>query len=266
MIKKACYGALALGLAAVLTPAAQAGTTAKTVVPPVEEKEEKVVSGTLALMVDTHFVSYGADVWASGTDWDSALFHPSIELSLDLGSGFKFILGTWWDVNDKADSNIADAIQEVDVWAGLGYTVDKWSFTLLYQEWMYASQSERIVDFKVAYDTLFSPYILVHGRVDYELGDTGVVGVLGGSYGFEAGPVSFSIPASVAFMTDGFQGGDAGFGYASVGLTASIPVEFLPGDWTLSAGATYYHTDDSVIPNNPSDDFVTGTAGLTLTF
>jgi hypothetical protein len=269
MLKKTTITAFCVGAGLLLSHAAvQAGTTtaAKEVTPP-ETAEEKVVSGTLSLMVNTHFISYGSDVWAAGTDWDDVLFNPSIELTIDLGSGFNFIIGTWWDVNDNADSDIGGAIQEVDVWAGLSYTTGPLSFTLLYQEWMYAEQSERIVDFKIGYDTFLSPYILVHGRVDNGLdADNGVVGVLGGSYDFEAGIVSFSIPASVAFATDGFHGGDGGFAYVSAGLTATVPLEFLPGDWSLTGGVTYYHTNSDVIPNNPDDDFVTGSIGLTLAF
>jgi len=269
MLRKLSIAASAFALASALTSVTAHAGTKEVVAPAVEAPaEEDPVSGTLSLMVDTHFISYGADTWAAGTSWDDPLFHPSLELTLKLGGGFSLIAGTWWDVNDNAETNIGDNIQEIDVWGGLSYATGPVTFTLLYQAWNYGSEVEEIVDFKVAVDTFLSPYILIHGRVDSgaAAGDTGVVGVLGGSYGFEAGPVSFSIPASVAFMTDDFQGGDAGFGYVTVGLSASVPVPFLPGDWSYSAAVNYYHTDDSVIPNNPDDDFVTGTTGLTLSF
>lgn len=234
--------------------------------PPIEEPEPKVVSGTLSLAVNTHFILYGLDVWGAGSSWDDILFNPSIELSLDLGGGFSFILGTWWDVNDNAESNI-DNIQEIDVYAGFGYSVDKWSFTLLYQEWLYASQSERIVDFIVGYDTFLNPSLTVHGRVDNGFGgDNGVVFVLGVSEGFEAGSVSFNFPLNVGFATDGFHGGDGGFAYASLALEVGVPLTFLPGDWSLDGALTGYYTYDEVIPTNPDDLFATGTIGLTLSF
>jgi hypothetical protein len=40
-------------------------------------------------------MSFGQDVWAAGNNWDDPLFHPSLELNFDLGSGFTGILGTW---------------------------------------------------------------------------------------------------------------------------------------------------------------------------
>lgn len=292
-------------LGAICTSSAIAGdttmTASKEVVAPVEAEATKVVSGTLTLQANTHFISYGADVWGSGERWNDVLFNPSLELGIELGGGFKFILGTWWDVNDNADSSIGKRVQEVDAWAGLGYTVDKWSFTLLYQTWMYGGETEQIVDFKVAYDTFLNPSLLVHGRTDAGAsgGKEGVVLVAGISEGFDLGPVTFSFPINVAFFpTKGFHAAgsdgspaipevpaqfgvafeegipavpgtdesDSGFGFASAAVNASVPVKFLPGDWTFGVGATYYYTNDEVIPNNRDDSFVTGSAGLTLTF
>lgn len=255
--------ALACG---VFANAASAGTYSKPVVAMEEEESSPVVTGSLSLMVNTHFISYGFDVWGAGSSWSEPIFNPAIELNFDLGSGWTFILGTWWDVNDNAESSIGNSIQEVDVYAGFGYDAGPVNFTLLYQEWLYASQSERIVDLIIGFDAPFSPYLLIHGRVDGENLKTGIVGVIGGSYDFEVGPVSFGTPVAVAFATDGFHGGDSGFAYASAGLSASVPVPFLPGDWSLDSAVTYYHTNDSVIPTNPEDNFVTGSIGLSLAF
>ncbi len=235
------------------------------------EEEAKVdpVSGSLNLDVNTHFISYGLDVWAAGAAWDDALFNPSFELNIALGGGFTFIIGTWWDVNDNAVSSIGGrGIQEVDVYGGLGYTVGLVSFTALYQEWMYGGGSERIVDFIVAVDTFLNPSLTIHGRVDGDdLGlEEGIVGVVGIEEGFDAGPVSISFPAAVAFATDNYHGGDGGFAYASLGVNASVPLTFLPGDWSLHAGVTGYYTNDEVIPSNPDETFITGNAGLTLAF
>ena len=261
----ASVAALALSAAT-----ATAGTTAdKTPVPPAPAPPAPIVTGTLGLNYNTHFVSYGQDMWNAGTGFgDKGTFNPSIELYFDLGSGFKGILGTWWDVNSNADSNIGDSIQEIDVWAGLGYTTGPWSFTLVYQEWLYASQSERIVDFKIAYaDSFLNPSLMLHGRVDgAEPFDTGLVTVLGIAPGTKAGPVALTFPVQVAADTDGFHGGDGGFSFVSAGVAASVPVSFLPGSWSLNAGLTFYHTEGSVFPTNVDEDFLTGTIGLGLAF
>ena len=256
-------------VAALMLPATlmQAGTTSTPgkgpVVPP-PAPANPFVTGTLSLTMDTHFVSYGQDIWGAGNSWNDPLFHPSLELNFDLGGGFTGIIGTWWDVNDNASTNIGSYIQEIDVWAGFAYTVDKWKFSLLYQQWYYASQTEQIVDFKVAYsDGLINPSFQVHGRVADGIPlDTGAVFILGVNPGTKVGPVSLSFPVQVSFDTDNFHGGDAGFGFVSAGVSASIPLSTHVG---LGLGVTYYHTNDSVIVN-PDSDFVTGTAGINISF
>lgn len=234
-----------------------------------EEPETPLVSGSLTLAVNTHFISYGHDIWATGDSWSDPLFNPSLELSFDLGGGFSAILGTWWDVNDNAPSSIGNAIQEVDVWTGIAYTRGKWNFALVYQEWLYASQSERIVDFKVGYDHWLNPSVMFHGRVDIgeQLGlDEGLVTVLGIAPGKEFESFSLSFPLNVAFDTDNYHGGDAGFSFVSLGIGADVPLTFMRGDWTFKAGVTGYHTNDDVIAVNADSEFITGTAGISLAF
>lgn len=260
----------ALSAAAMMTAGSlQAGTPSGKAPAPVVEPETPFITGSLSLMVDTHFVSYGQDVWAAGQSWQDPLFHPSIELNFNLGSGFSFILGSWWDVNDNAPSDIGGRIQEIDVWAGFSYTTGDWKFTLLYQDWMYASSTEQIVDFKVAYSNFLNPYFLVHARPDGGSAleaagfDDGVVFQVGIAPGFSAGPVALSFPVAVSYDTDAFHGGQAGLGFASAGVTASIP---LTKQIAATVGATYYYTNDQVIPGNPDEGFIMGSAGLVITF
>lgn len=226
------------------------------------------VSGTFSLDVNTHFISYGADVWATGTSWRDPLFNPSLELNIAATDQLKFIIGTWWDVNDNAETSIGDKkIQEIDVWVGASYAFEKVTFKLLYQEWMYASQSERIIDLVVSGNVFLNPSLTIHSRIDSGLTvDEGVVGVLGIAHNMSAGPIGLSFPLNVAFATDEYHGGDAGYAFASIGANASVPLPFLPGNWSLNAGLTGYHTNEDVIPNNPDEAFLTGKLGLTLAF
>jgi hypothetical protein len=239
---------------------------------PVEAAPSSSVSGSLSLDVNTHFISYGADIWGGGNDFDDALFNPSLELAWDLGNDLTFTLGTWWDINDKAVSSIGKNVQEVDVWAGISYGGGPVEVSLTYQEWMYAEESERIVDLGLGFDAPLSPSLTIHGRVDDGAsgGDLGVVAVAGIELpSFTLGTVEFSLPVSVAFATDGFHGGDAGFAFASAGVGASIPLAFMSdalGSWALNAGVTYYYTNSDVIPNNPDESFLTGTVGIGLSF
>ena len=190
-------------------------------------------------------------------------------------------MGTWWDVNSKVDSAIGGRIQEVDVWAGLSYSIDKLTVSVTYQAWMYASDTEDILDVKFAYDTFLSPSLTIHQRLDQgaAIGDEGTVLVLGLSHSMDVGPVSFSFPFNIAyFATDGFHQNatpladeaDGGFGYVSIGVGAALPLSpyigDAYGDWTLNGGLTYFITDDDVIPNNPQDSFLTASLGLALSF
>jgi hypothetical protein len=255
-----------LALAAMSSLPAVAGTSPKATVPVEPPPEAPFVTGTLSLMYNSHFVSYGQDIWAAGNSLDDPLFNPSLELNFNLGGGWTAILGTWWDVNDNAESSIANRIQEVDVWAGLAYTMDKWKFTLLYQAWMYASQTEHIVDFKIAYnDGFLNPFLLLHGRVGIDLPgfDEGLVTQLGIGPSKTWGSLTMTVPISVAADTDGFHAGGSGFSFASAGLSFSYA---LTKNLSLGLGGTAYYTNDSVIPTNPDDFFVAVNAGFTIVF
>lgn len=235
------------------------------------EAEPRRLSGTLNFDFDTNFMSYGFDVWQRGT-FHQVLFHPSAQLNWDLGKGFNVFIGTWWDVNDNARSDISDRIQEIDVWGGVGYSWEKLSLSLTYQEWMYGGGSERIVDLGVAYDVFLSPSLIVHGRVDGN-GDQeeGVVFVLGLGHTFEGLPYSSSLsfPLNVGFVTeDYYQEDEGGFGYVSFGPQLSIPIGFIPetyGSWSFNTGLTYYYTDPDNIDNS-ADHILTGKAGISLGF
>ncbi|MFZ4766820.1 MAG: hypothetical protein ACOYMN_17855 [Roseimicrobium sp.] len=243
--------------------ALQAGTAPKA--PVTVAPEEPFITGNLSLFYDTHFISYGQDVWGVGMDWGSWFFHPSFELDFNLGDGLQFYVNTWADVNDQVQGNIGEYVQEVDVNLGFYYTVDKFKFQLGYGAWMYAEQTEHVIDGKVSYnDGLINPFVAVHGRPSIDIAgyDTGLVAQVGIAPGTTLGPVSLSLPITASFDTDGFHAGGSGFAYASVGVGASIP---LAKQISLSLGVTYYHTQDDVIPNVDSD-FVTGSAGIVITF
>lgn len=265
--KLTAFALSATAALATLLPSGSAMAGKAAAEPKVEEPEASNVTGTFSVVVDTHFISYGADVWAAGSDWKEALIHPQLVLNFALSDSWTLTAGTWWDINDNAESSIGGDVQEIDVWLGASYKTGITTYSLTYQEWMYASDSERIVDGTIAFDTFLKPYVTIHGRVQGNgAQEEGIVGVIGGSYGFELGPVSFSIPGAVAFATDEFHGGDAGFAYVSAGLSASVPLSFISDKLSLTAAATYYHTDSGVIPGNPEDDFVTGSLGLALSF
>jgi len=261
-------------------------TPPETSTPPIETAEGKKVTGTLSLDAYSHFVSYGNDVWGDASDANDFAFNPLLELSFDLGGGWSASLGTWWDVNDSKPSNndfgnansLGGNIQEIDVWVGVGYETGIYSASLTYQQWFYGGDTEEILDLSLGLDVFLSPSILIHQRLAAGAagaagGGQGTVIVFGLEYGFETGPVSWSVPLKAAyFPTDGYHGEDAddGFGYASIGLNGSVPLPFLNnalgGDWSFNAGLTYYATNDDVAVNNDDDRFVVSNFGVALSF
>ncbi|MCX7713150.1 MAG: hypothetical protein N2035_05730 [Chthoniobacterales bacterium] len=270
-----------LAITAALVPcSAFAGTpvkASKEVTPPVEEKEKSVVSGWISFDLNSHFMSYGLDVWAAGNSWRKGTFNPSLELSLALPvEGLSAIVGTFWDINNNATSNIGKYIQEVDVWAGLSYTWKEFSTTVLYQAWNYASQTESVLDviLKYANNTFLNPALTIHTRMNASLegpggdgpGNAGVFFVPNLSYNWKIWELTITPSAAMGFCTTDFHGADGGYAYTALGVAASVPIPYLPGNWELHGSVTYYNTNKDVIPTNPDDNFLTANVGVKLSF
>jgi hypothetical protein len=111
---------LTFGLIAASSPViAGTSTPTKEVVPAVEE-ETPAFSGWLSFDLNSHFVSYGSDVWGGGTSWGRGVFNPSFELAWATPvKGLSAVVGTWWDVNNNLPSSIGGYLQEVDIWSFL---------------------------------------------------------------------------------------------------------------------------------------------------
>jgi len=250
-----------------------AGEVAPAGAPAVDAPGASVFSGSLALDFNSHFILYGLDVWADGASLSDPTFNPSLNLNWQLTEAFTFNLGTWWDVNSKADSSIGGRIQEVDVWAGVGYTLGGLTTSVSYQNWIYSGETEEILDVKFAYDTFLSPSLTIHNRLTEGAsgGNTGTVLVGAIEHGFEYGAVGFTVPLALGyFMEDDFHpnSSDDGLGYGSIGLLASyaLPVDAKFGEWVLKGGLIYYVTDKDVIGNEDEDDFLTATLGVAVAF
>lgn len=273
MLKALKLGVTMSACSLILASGLQAGetTVSKEVVPP---PKEDVVSGWLSFDYNTHFISYGLDVWGGGQSWRHGTFNPSAELTIALPiPGLKVIGGTWWDVNAYAPSSIGYRIQEVDVWVGGSYTYGPLTAKLLYQAWCYGSEVEHILDLTYSVDCLLHPQLVIHGRLDPgaaegggNVEEAGVFFVPGISQPFPVGPVTITPSLNVGLCTEEYHDGDGGYAYLALGLNGSVPVPFLPGDWSLHAGVTYYNTNSDVIPANKDDNFVTGNIGMTLSF
>ena len=277
------FGAAAATVA-LASNSAMAGTEMMAPAPPIEVPVDDVVSGVLSLDANNHFVSYGLDVWQDGTDFGNFGFYPSGELAFALPNNFTGTVGFWGEVNDKGGNTIGGRIQEIDVWTGLAYTYEKFTIGVVYQEWFYGGDSEDILDINLSYDCFLSPSLTIHNRLGegasagrFSAGRDGTVLVFGVEHSIETGPVTLTFPASLGiFVTDGFHGDDAagneldaGIGYGTIGVNASLPLSPYIGDgygeWDLHAGIDFVMTSESVI-DNQNDNFFTGNFGLGLSF
>lgn len=244
------------------------------------------VSASLLASYNTHFVSYGLDVWGGGDEFygDRSTTFVQGDLAFDL-SPITLSLGTWTEWNDNAVSGIGGNLQEVDIYGGIGYTIGPVTLGATYQEWYYASDVERILDLSVAVDDTgwiipdfgFAPKLVWHDRIKgnggQEVGSALVFSIGPGFTIMESDtyPVTLAIPAGVAFfLTDDFQGGtEEGYAYSYVGGSLGIPLAFISsdfGEWSANFDLIYYMTEQDLIPGNVEENFLTGSFGIKVGF
>jgi hypothetical protein len=245
-----------------------------------EVTEESAFSGWISLDANSHFMSYGANVWGSRTKdiGDYTLFEPSAGLEYAFEDGSAIYVGMWADINGLAKGDIPHAsglgsnIQEIDVWIGYYFSIDKFTIDFCLQSWMYNGDNEGIFDVTVSYDMIFSPYFKAHNRFTtaakgqqngtmYEIGGTIYEGEIGESF-------SYGFPIAVGFSINDFHSGNGadGYTYSFVGANASyaLPIDFL-GDWDLHGGLTYYNTNKNATGNADSG-YLTANFGIGLSF
>lgn len=230
------------------------------------------VSTSLSLDLNTHFISYGAQVWDAENDWDQLLFNPSIGVDFDLGGGWGIYTGAWADINSEGSGG-GTGVEELDLWVGTYYSWDIFTIDTNLQAWMYGGDTEGIWDISFSLSTEeslgleLSPTILVHNRIKSgPAGDTGTVLDFGLEYGTSYEDLSISIPLNLGyFVTDEFHGagGDDGIGYASIGLMLSypLPISESYGSWDIHGGVKYFSTEEDVTLDT-EDSFFTGTIGI----
>lgn len=240
------------------------------------------VSGTLGYSYNSHFMSYGADVWGGGNDFFGTKSTSFVDtgVTVNVTDAFSMNVGIWADYNNNAADTLGGNIQEVDWWIGGSYTIGIASLSATYQRWNYASDVEEIVDLAVGIDDssylgkfALSPTLTWHIRTDgngtQDQGSAMVLSI-GPSVGLTEG-ISLTFPAGIGFfLNDNFQGGtDGGYAYSYIGASLGVPLSFIPaayGEWAVNFDVIAYFTEKDAIPNNPKENFVTGSVGLRLNF
>jgi hypothetical protein len=247
------------------------------------DPKETAFSLSMGTDFTSHFISYGVDVWGGGSqaspfgDRRTEFGYATVGMAFtDAFSGF---INVWGDINDNGGQPLGGNIQEIDLNVGLAYTWNKFSFSIAHGCWNYAQDTEHIIDFTVGYGDAdmmakgfsLNPSFTVHGRYNGNgAQDTGAAFVPGikPSYTLLSDskfPLTLSLPTSVAFFTDNFQGGSSGYGYFSCGPAVSVGMGFIPpkyGVWSVSASVIYYNTPSDSIPTNPKEDFIVTTLSV----
>lgn len=259
-------------------------TPAATPAPRVGDK----IAITAGLDFSSHFISFGADVWGGGNEqplpFESRstqfLYGTATMKFTDELSGY---VNLWSDLNNNTESGIGTPIQEIDFNAGFTYALDKFTFGVAHTYWMFASDEEKALEASIGYNDMdvlapgfaLNPSLLAHYRYDGLGGqECGMVLQAGirptflfnkdGEY-----PITLAVPAAAAFFIDHYQGGDSGFGYANVGLSASVPLKFIPegyGAWTAALTSTVWYTPEDSIPGNPDEVFVVTALSFNVAF
>ncbi len=243
------------------------------------------VSADVGVSYNSHFISYGVDVWGGGSNLygDHSTTFMWGDLAVKANDALTFTLTVWSDLNANTASAIGGHIQEVDFDPGFSYTVGKATFGFGFNAWSYAGDVEESVDLSVAIDDTgwlapgfsLGPKVLWHDRTS---GNRGIGQNLGSAIVFSVGPsfplaegLSLSVPAGVAFFTtDDFQGGTkSGYGFSYIGGSLGYGLGFVPaslGKWSVNFDLIAYLTDKKAIPSNPSQNFLTASVGLKVAY
>ena len=253
-----------------------------------EPAEKSALSLSLGVDSTSHFISYGADVWGGGYEVSPYSSRSTTfaygTASLALTDNLSAFANLWSDLNNNVDSSIGGPIQEIDFNTGLTLALGDFSITGAHGFWNYAGEVEKVIDLTLAYSGTnympmgfaLNPAITAHWRYDGNNGQKAGVALvpsLAPSFTFfDKGdyPLTVTVPLAVGiFTSSGFQGGDSGYGYFSAGLTGSIPLAFIPkkyGEWSFSAGVTYYNTPSAAIPGNPEQNFFVSALSIGASF
>lgn len=241
------------------------------------------ISADVGVSYNTHFISYGADVWGGGNDFYGHRSTTFVwgDLAIKATDALTFTLTLWSDNNNNVTSNIGGHIQEVDFDPGFTYAFGKFTAGVGYNAWSYAGDVEESVDLSLGFDDTgliwpgitFGPKLTFHDRVSgngaQKIGSAFVLSV-GPSFPLGDG-FSLAIPAGIAFFTTkDFQGGTkSGYGFSYLGGSLGYGLAFIPamyGKWSVNFDLIEYFTEKKAIPGNPESSFLTASLGLKVAY
>ena len=281
-------GALAAAILAI--PAVGfAGTHGKEVKDVVEKCKESCITGDIGLDVYSQYVFHGLTLENQG-----AIIQPYADLYFRLYQGegalnsVSLNLGIWNSFH--SNHTVASTTRgwyEFDFLAGVSFTFLKnLTFTPSYifysspGDYFENSHNLRLqlgfndTDLLGAFS--LQPYVYVEFELEGKSGngpDEGVYYEVGIAPSVEVGPVNLAFPIKAGFGSSDYYAGDHGYGFFSAGVAASYALKCIPecyGEWTLTAGATYFNygepnEDANAIKGDNTNDFVFN-GGLKVAF
>lgn len=218
---------------------------------------------------------------------DGLILQPSIEIGFDLVTNDDWSLaasaGMWNSFHDEKTGasdpdDFVGAWYEADFYAGLSLTVDRVTAALVYTT--YASPNDAFghideLSLSLALDdsgwfgpVAFSPYATIAVEIAGGQGDGGAdrgtflaLGIEP-AHTYESTPIgelTLSLPVEVGFSLDDYYenaGEDESFGYATLGLAASLALPSPEGfgEWSLNAGIDYLLLGDAAEAINGGED------------
>lgn len=241
-------------------------------------EEESAFAFNVSLDYNSHFMSYGANVWGDETEdiGDEWLFEPSVSIDYAINDTSGLYVGAWFDINGvdgagpgEVGPDLGGDTKEMDLWVGYWVELGKFTLDFTFQQWYYADETEGIFDVALSYDMMFSPYIKMHNRIegvgDQETGQMYEVGAT--LYEGESGGISYSFPIGVGFSLDDYHvAGEDGYAYSFIGANASYVIYSGDSlDVDLHGGLTYFDTEEDTT-GNAEDSYLTANIGIGFSF
>lgn len=243
-----------------------------------QAEEESPWAFSVSLDANSHFLSYGANVWGPETEdiGDEILFEPTLSASYDFSETQGMYVGAWFDINGVEGADHGDVgpdlggdTKEMDLWVGYWFSVADFTFDFTLQSCKYSGENEGIFDVTISYDTLFSPYLIIHNRFEDVGGtETGTMFEFGGTlYEDSYKGIDYSLSAGLGFSLNDFHvQGEEGYAYSFLGLSASYVFYSTDDlDVDVHGALTYYDTDEEAT-GNARDSYLTANFGLGFSF
>jgi hypothetical protein len=210
-----------------------------------------------------------------------------------------FYVGTWNSLHSEdtlaQTGGGPDAWYESDFLTGVDFAFGHATIGLIYTAYTYpngAFETVQELGAKLSYDDTdfmknhgigfgFKPYVAAYAETNDGNGSEdwyGEVGIAPGVYTFNKDgryPVAITIPITVGLSLKDYYFDDSGdeefFGYAAAGVTASIPLPFIPSDygtWSLTGSFQYMYLNAEGLQtlNHGDDHELIGKIGIAFAY